>query len=87
MKILTQKVFRPEELHGRNYNGGRKKLGLSPRCRHAVEHAVIENYGMSNETFMDIHQSLTTGLRCMKYRNRGPLIVIAPNNSIQLLLK
>ncbi|XP_061194227.1 uncharacterized protein LOC133202425 [Saccostrea echinata] len=80
---LTQAVYRSDELSGRNYKGGRNKLALSPRRRHAVEHAVIENYGMTKETFFDIYSSVNTGLRNMKMRNRFPLLIVTPNNNSQ----
>ena len=41
------------ELNGRNYRGTRNKLIPSPRRRHAIEHSVIENYGLTKATFYD----------------------------------
>lgn len=81
---LAQTVYRHDELNGRNYRGTRNKQALSPRRRHAIEHAVIENYGMTKETFYDIQQSINTGLRNMKMRHRPPLILVNPNNNSQV---
>ncbi|CAC5408767.1 unnamed protein product [Mytilus coruscus] len=42
---LAKELFPPEDMIGKNFRGTRGKLGLSPRRRRAIEHAVIDVYG------------------------------------------
>lgn len=44
--IFVQTIYRQEEIVGRNFYGNRKNIAaISPRRRHAIEHAVAEVYG------------------------------------------
>ena len=73
--ILTQNIYNKEELHGRNFYGNRKNIpAISPRRRHAMEHAVAEVYG-SNELYLkEAVAGINTGLR--RLRRRLPLTAL-----------
>ncbi|XP_062604469.1 mucin-5AC-like [Saccostrea cucullata] len=76
--ILAQQMYKREELMGRNVFGNRKNiLPISPRRRHALEHAVAEVYGMYNQNMKEAVNGINTGLRSL--RRRLPFTPQDPN--------
>ncbi|XP_062584338.1 serine-rich adhesin for platelets-like [Saccostrea cucullata] len=67
--ILVQKIYSKEELIGRNFFGNRKNIpAISPRRRHAIEHAVAEMYGSNEAHLKEVISGINTGLRKMRSR-------------------
>lgn len=68
--LLTQTIYKTQELYGRNVFGNRKKniIAISPRRRHAFKHAVAEVYGLFDVNWKEAVNGINTGLRKMKRR-------------------
>ncbi|KAL4240604.1 hypothetical protein ACF0H5_001395 [Mactra antiquata] len=60
---LVQQLFSADELVGRNYRGGKGKLGLSPRRVHAIEHAVSDLFGNQGNNLKQIANAVNGALR------------------------
>ncbi|KAL4237908.1 hypothetical protein ACF0H5_002618 [Mactra antiquata] len=60
---LVQQLFSADELVGRNYRGGKRKLGLSPRRVHAIEHAVSDLFGNQGNNLKQIANAVNGALR------------------------
>ncbi|CAC5397764.1 unnamed protein product [Mytilus coruscus] len=59
---MTRRIFKREELHGKNFYGRKGKPGLSPRRRNAIEHAILDTYG-SNSALTQAVTAINTGIR------------------------
>lgn len=67
--LLTQTIYKKEELYGRNVFGNRKNIiAISPRRRHALKHAVAEVYGLVDANWKEAVNGINTGLRAMRRR-------------------
>ncbi|CAC5363355.1 unnamed protein product [Mytilus coruscus] len=58
---LVKMLFSPQEIIGRNFWGNKGKIPLSPRRRHAIEHAIIDTYGQEN--LQTCITGINTGIR------------------------
>ncbi|VDI68226.1 Hypothetical predicted protein [Mytilus galloprovincialis] len=66
---LAKELFPPEDMIGKNFRGTRGKLGLSPRRRRAIEHAVIDVYGQTQ--LPNAVAGINTGIRNMKRQKQS----------------
>lgn len=67
--IFVQTIYRHEEIVGRNFYGNRKNIAaISPRRRHAIEHAVAEVYGSEDPYLKETVSGINTGLRRLRSR-------------------
>lgn len=67
--IFVQTIYRQEEIVGRNFYGNRKNIAaISPRRRHAIEHAVAEVYGSEDPYLKETVSGINTGLRRLRSR-------------------
>lgn len=67
--IFVQTIYRQEEIVGRNFYGNRKNIAaISPRRRHAIEHAVAEVYGSEDPFLKETVSGINTGLRRLRSR-------------------
>ena len=80
---LAQNLYSVEEMTERNYNGNGQKSALSPRRRHAIEEAVIENYGEGH--MKQVRTAINTGIRGINCKIRNS-ISNEPSSKRRLLL-
>jgi hypothetical protein len=67
--MRTQRLYKKEELVGRNMYGNCKNIpAISPRRRHAIAHAVSEVYGNSEGNMKEAVYGINAGLRKMRYK-------------------
>jgi Sec-independent protein translocase protein TatA len=67
--MVTQTLYKDEEMIGRNFFGNRRNTpALSPRRRHAVEHAIAEVYGLCEANLKEVIKGVNTGLRHLRRR-------------------
>ncbi|CAC5385915.1 unnamed protein product [Mytilus coruscus] len=66
---LAKELFPPEDMIGKNFRGTRGKLGLSPRRRRAIEHAVIDVYGQTK--LPNAVTGINTGIRNLKRQKQS----------------
>ena len=75
---LTQKIYRQEEMMGKNFYGKRQnKSNLSPRRRHALVHAFVDQYGDDKTELSNAVASVNSGLRYITRKNGGKSTSVA----------
>ncbi|CAG2256105.1 unnamed protein product [Mytilus edulis] len=62
---LAKKLYTADQLNGKNYSGKKGKPALSPRRKHAIEHAIIDCYGPNPENLTQGMIAINTGIRNM----------------------
>ncbi|XP_063436864.1 uncharacterized protein LOC134718300 [Mytilus trossulus] len=62
---LAKKLYTADQLNGKNYRGKKGKPALSPRRKHAIEHAIIDCYGPNPENLTQGMIAINTGIRNM----------------------
>ncbi|CAG2202782.1 unnamed protein product [Mytilus edulis] len=69
---LAKKLYTVDQLNGKNYSGKKGKLALSPRRKHAIEHAIIDCYGPNPENLTQGMIAINTGIRNMSRKTTKP---------------
>lgn len=60
---LARRLFSTDQLKDKNYSGRKGKAALSPRRKHAIEHAIIDGYGPNQAHITEAIQAINVGIR------------------------
>uniref|UniRef100_A0A8W8MJD1 BEN domain-containing protein n=1 Tax=Magallana gigas TaxID=29159 RepID=A0A8W8MJD1_MAGGI len=64
----ARRIFKEEELEGKNYSGRKGRSGISPRRKHALQHAFAEYCSSNIDDFKRAVIALNSGIRGMAFK-------------------
>uniref|UniRef100_K1PRV4 Uncharacterized protein n=1 Tax=Magallana gigas TaxID=29159 RepID=K1PRV4_MAGGI len=64
----ARRIFKEEELEGKNYSGRKGRPGISPRRKHALQHAFAEHCSSNIDDFKRAMIALNSGIRGMAFK-------------------
>lgn len=64
----ARRIFKEEELEGKNYSGRKGRPGISPRRKHALQHAFAEHCSSNIDDFKRAVIALNSGIRGLAFK-------------------